>query len=258
MSDNPHLNQTISSLQQRWGPRALYRANQLRQVGSWPTGMPFLDLLVEHGGLPRGKITSIFGSCCCGKTSLSQMLLASHTIRSSATVVHIDLALNLDPWYLGLLGADLSRLYVLRPASSDDAALAIRKFAESGTEMISIHIPARLTEDSRWDQHLPLINAAAERGGAMVLANLETSPQGPWSRWSSLNLEVIPGDWVWENHQLVGLRSTIRCLKNKLGTGGSAAELTVHYPLGPRLTAQTAARVKSPEAARDHQFTKAC
>ncbi|HEY8811731.1 MAG TPA: hypothetical protein VIO86_04470, partial [Candidatus Dormibacteraeota bacterium] len=85
---------------------------------------------------------------------------------------------------------------------------------------------------------LPLLAAAAERSGALVVALVEEAPRS-LAHASSLSLAVERTTWKFERSELVGLRARITCIKNKVSLPGRVAEIEINYPLGAGLYPET-------------------
>lgn len=96
-----------------------------------PTGFAQLDRALEIGGLPRGRITEIFGPPSCGKTALALQIVA-HVQRSGGAAAWIDADHSLSPAFAAQLGADVSQMPVATPDSAEQAGEIVRRFLASG------------------------------------------------------------------------------------------------------------------------------
>jgi recombination protein RecA len=223
------LRRAIGAVHVRFGSQALLPAARLRTVEPWPTGQPAVDRLSGIGGLPKGRITVLQGELGSGKLSLASALLARAS-REHARVVVIDHpTLRFDPWIAGRLGADVDVLTVVRPpspAAAGEAAVALAR-AGAGFQLVLESLP---------DPALPPLESAAARSGSLVLA-ISSGRQAPLAHAATLTLEVRRVAWMREWDLLVGVRSLVRSVKNKLAAPGAEAELLLRYPLGPRLPA---------------------
>jgi len=97
---------------------------------SLPTGFPSLDRSLQTGGLPRARITEVFGPANCGKTALALQIVA-HSQRNRASAAWIDAEHAFDPAFATALGVHLEDLPVAAPESAEDAMEITRHFVES-------------------------------------------------------------------------------------------------------------------------------
>ncbi len=218
------LEHAISTIRVRFGSQALTRAAELPPPQPWPSRTP-LDRLSGIEGLPRGRLTLLAGSGTCGKVTLALGLLAAAT-REFAHAVVIDTRGGFDPWTLLPFDPELSSLAVvnLDPDPSGEAATALAR-AGAGFILLMGEVP---------EQWLGPLEASANRSGT-VLVGVVDAPGRALAHASSLSLGFARTDWVWERDQLVGLRTIVRCLKNRVAPPLGESELEIRYPLGPQL-----------------------
>ena len=218
------LEHAINSIRVRFGSQALTRAAELPPPQPWPSGGP-LDRLTGIEGLPRGQLTLLAGSGTCGKLTLALGLLAAAT-REFAHAVVIDTRADFDPWTLLPFEPELSSLTVLRldHDQSGEAATALAR-AGAGFILLMGEVP---------EPWLGPLEAGANRSGS-VLVGVVDAPGRAFAHASSLSLGFSRTDWVWDRDQLVGLRTIVRCLKNRVAPPLGESELEIRYPLGPRL-----------------------
>jgi recombination protein RecA len=152
------------------------------------TGFASLDRALEIGGLPRGRITEIFGPPSCGKTALALQIVA-HIDRSGGAAAWIDADHSFSPAFATQLGADVSRLPVATPDSAEQAGeIARRLLASCALDLVVIDSAAALVPEveaaasigpsglqSRvLGSELRKLAAAAARSGAAVLVLNQT------------------------------------------------------------------------------------
>jgi recombination protein RecA len=221
------LRRAVGAIHLRFGGHALVRASRLPAVLPWPSGLQVADRLSGIGGLPRGRISLLQGTPASGRLSLGLAALAGAT-REFARPVALDWPRGFDPWTLARLGGDLSALTLVRPASPDTAGEAAVALARAGAGFLLVLGP--LPEPA-----LAPLEAAAARSGCLVLVVVvgDGEPDRALAYASSLTLELRRLGWVGERHQVVGVRSEVRCTKNRLAAPGAEAELEVRYPLAP-------------------------
>ena len=221
------LRRAVGAIHVRFGDRALVQADRLPPARPWTTGQPVVDRLSGIGGLPCGRISVLQGAPGSGKLSLALALLARAT-HEFAHAVALDPGRGLDPWTLDVLGADLTALTVVRPptpAAAGEAAVTLAR-AGAGLLLVLAGLP---------DPALAPLESAAARSGCLVMAVSDMAEtQRALAHASSLTLRLEPGRWLWERGQPVGVRTQVRCTKNKLAAPGAEAELEVRYALGPR------------------------
>lgn len=221
------LEHAIGAIRVRFGDQAVIHGTRLPAAVPWPTGQPAIDRLSGIGGLPRGRVSVLQGEEGSGKMSLGQALLAQAT-REHADVVVIDRRNErFDPWIPDLLGADLDVLTVVRPsipAAAGEAAVALAS-ASTGFLLVLAELP---------EADLARLESGAARSGSLVVA-VASGAQRALAHASSLTMELERVAWTWEHGLIVGVRSLVRCVKNKLAAPGAEAELDMRYPVGPQL-----------------------
>ncbi|HVD00891.1 MAG TPA: hypothetical protein VNG93_07065 [Candidatus Dormibacteraeota bacterium] len=233
MSESRHvrLSQAVDVIHLRFGEHALAAVDRLPATESWACGVGAVDRLTGIGGLPRGRISVLGGRGSCGKWSLGLAMLARATHEFDATIA-IDPGLSFDPWALLEFGPDLRALTVVRPLDPEAAGEAAVSLARAGVGFLLLSLPGRAGASA--EPWLPLLAAAAERSGTLVVALVEETPR-PLAHASSLSLAVERLTWKIERGELVGLRARVTCVKNKLSLPGRVAEIEVNYPLGAAL-----------------------
>src|SRR2546421_3365677 len=216
------LDHAIEAIRVRFGSQALTRAAELPPPPPWPSGTP-LDRLTGIGGLPCGRLTLLTGSGTCGKLTLALSLLASATHEFAHAVV-IDSIEGFDPSSLLPFQPDLATLTVFRSSSSDVAGEAASALARAGAGFILLlgEVP---------EPWLGPLESGASRSGSLVVGVVDASSR-PLAHASSLSLGFSRLEWVWDRMQLVGLKTAVRCLKNKVAPPIGELELEIRYVLG--------------------------
>lgn len=226
MQTESRLSHAIDAIHVRFGEQSLVRANRLPVAEPWPTGVGELDRLTGVGGLPKGRLSVLEGAAGSGKLTLALWLLARATRELACSVV-IDHGIGFDPWALEPMNPELSGLAVVRPpdaAAAGEAAVALAR-AGAGMLLLLGEMP---------EPALGPLESAASRSGSLVVAASD-GRQPPLAHASSLTLGVERVDWLHESGELVGIRTCVTCLKNKLAAPGASTEIDIHYPLGARL-----------------------
>jgi len=236
------LDTAIQAIHVRFGEHSLQRAVRLPVSEPWPSGVAVVDRLSGIGGLPRGRISVLSGSATSGKLSLGLALLARAT-QALAQVIVIDPGRGFDPSALAPLHADLRPLTLVRPHDAATTGEATTALARAGAGFV-------LLLGSPGEADLAPLEAASARSGTLVLAVVEVVSQ-PLAYASSLTLGLERGGWLYERGELIGVRSLVRCLKNKLAAPVGQAQVEIRYPLGAGLFFDTPVREAAAAPATD-------
>jgi hypothetical protein len=218
------LSAAINSIRVRFGSQALTRAAELPPPQPWPSRTP-IDRLTGIGGLPHGRLTLLSGNGTCGKLTLALLLLAGAT-REFAHAMVIDTCSGFDPWTLIPFYPELSALTVVRAPALDLAGEAAVALARAGAGFILLmgEIP---------EHALGPLESGASRSGTVIVGVVD-APGRAFAHASSLSVGFSRTDWIWERGQLVGLRATARCVKNRVAPPLGETGLEIRYPLGAR------------------------
>jgi hypothetical protein len=231
------LRAALGRVQDRWGAQALERATARMQRRSavdlpdvLPTGLKQLDELTSIGGLPLGRVTLLLGANGSGRMMVAYHLLASAS-RSTAAALLLDMLGHADPWLMATLGADLSRVLVLRDMGLRDALEAALALVRAGAGCVVADLPARAGVSRLWDPYAAALAGACAKESVPLLISAETVAE-PLAYASSLTLRLQHRDWVWRHGDVIGTRISATVEKSKLGMPGSSVEFSLAYPLG--------------------------
>ena len=124
--------EAIRQIDKKYGEGAIMRLGSapLKEVDVIPTGALCIDIALGIGGIPRGRVTEIYGPESSGKTTVSLHIIAEAQKRGGE-VAFIDAEHALDPVYARKLGVDVDRLIVSQPDSGDDALEICEALARS-------------------------------------------------------------------------------------------------------------------------------
>ncbi|MCL5257221.1 MAG: DNA recombination/repair protein RecA [Chloroflexi bacterium] len=260
------LDQLILSAEQRWGYKALVRLSPSSTVSCVPvipTGFSSFDSVLGIGGIPRGRISEIFGARSSGKTTLVMKLIAMGQL-NGGVAAYIDLLHTFDPVYATQLGIDLGHLLVARPnnlaealriatslSCSKDVALIIFDYTTSSSgnsKEENAHLPKVPDSPIKGSQphqeirsHLMstglrnLLSLIDKSGAALVFINDLCSINGKEEStgglamkfYSSVRVNVSRKDWIRCRADIAGWVARVTVVKNKLAPPFGATELEI-------------------------------
>ena len=163
----------------------LGEAGQRLAIETIPTGSLSLDMALGVGGLPRGRVTEIFGAESAGKSTLAQHIMAEAQ-KAGGTAAYIDAENALDPAYAGQLGVDIDTLLVSQPDTAEQALEIAEYLVRSGAvdvvvvDSVAALVPRAELEGDMGDSHMGLqarlmsqalrkLSAAINRSHAVVI-----------------------------------------------------------------------------------------